>query len=97
MTEQLENRVKRFIVNRLNLDIDPEDIGDNQPLFGEANDSLGLDSVDGLELAVGVQAEFGFIIEQDIDPAQFLTVAQIARFIRNNASDLMSEFDDYEE
>lgn len=95
MAERLEDRIKRFVVNRLNLDMNPEDIGDDQPLFGESSSSLGLDSVDGLELAVGVQSEFGFIIEQDIDPAQFITINRIAGFIRDNATDLLEEFDDY--
>lgn len=93
---RLEDKVKIFIVNRLNLDIDPQDIEDTQPLFGEDAGSLGLDSIDGLELAAGIQNEFGFIIESDIDPAQFLTIEKITDFIRKNASDFLDEFDDYE-
>lgn len=93
--QRLEDKIKEFIVDRLNMELDPETIGDNQPLFGESSDSVGLDSIDGLELAAGIQNEFGFIIESDIDPAQFLTVSRIAQFIRNNANDLLDEFEDY--
>lgn len=94
--KRLEDKIKEFIVARLNLPIDPTDIGDNQPLFGERSGSLNLDSIDGLELATGVKAEFGVIIEEDIDPAMFTTVRAIADFIRTEMSDMLEEYQDYE-
>ena len=48
--EQLILDLKKQIVEVLNLKhIQPADIGDDQPLFG---DGLGLDSIDALELIV---------------------------------------------
>lgn len=52
----LEQQIKEQLVEVLELDIAPETIEDDQPLFGE--DGLGLDSVDGLEVAAMLQLEF---------------------------------------
>ncbi|HEX9671101.1 MAG TPA: phosphopantetheine-binding protein, partial [Thermoanaerobaculia bacterium] len=49
----IQSRVKRLIVESLNLDgMTPEMIDEHAPLFG---DGLGLDSVDALELVVALE------------------------------------------
>ena len=53
--EELAPRVKDLIVRRLKLEIDPTTIDDAAPLFGEG---LGLDSIDALELVLGLEQEF---------------------------------------
>jgi acyl carrier protein len=45
------DQIKEVLVERLDLPIEPDWITDDQPLFGRG---LELDSVDALELAVGV-------------------------------------------
>ena len=56
----LKEDIKRFIVKRLRLpDVAPESIGDSDPLFGGG---LDLDSVDLLDLVVGVEKEYGIRI-----------------------------------
>ncbi|MGN9836973.1 phosphopantetheine-binding protein [Nonomuraea sp. H19] len=50
------SRIKELIVSRLDLTMDPEWITDDQSLFGRG---LELDSLDFLELAVGIEVEFG--------------------------------------
>jgi acyl carrier protein len=52
---ELASRVKSLIVERLDLPIEPGWITDDQPLFGRG---LELDSVDTLELMLGIDAEF---------------------------------------
>ena len=48
--------IKRFIIETLALeDIQPEEIGDDEPLFVEG---LGLDSIDGLELDIALRKRF---------------------------------------
>ena len=49
MTDNLKQQLKALIIDKLGLeDITPADIGDDTALF--ADDGLGLDSVDALEL-----------------------------------------------
>ena len=48
---ELQEELKSKIIEALNLeDIQPEDIDDDAPLFGD--DGFGLDSIDALELIV---------------------------------------------
>lgn len=46
-----------MLVESLMLQIRPEDIGDDTPLFSP--DGLALDSIDALELAVALEKRFG--------------------------------------
>ena len=52
----LEHQLARLIVDTLNLEIGPEEIVPDAPLFREG---LGLDSIDALELAVSLEKTFG--------------------------------------
>ncbi|MBI3098027.1 MAG: acyl carrier protein [Planctomycetes bacterium] len=63
MAIPLEDRVRELIVRQLRLGIDPGSIDPAAPLFGEK--SLGLDSIDALELIVGIEKEFGVQIPDD--------------------------------
>lgn len=83
----LELQIKTFIIQRLKLEgLTPDDIGDNQVLFGKSDGSLGLDSVDALELVVGIRMNYDIVIDEDIDPSKFMTVSSIANFIRANTT-----------
>lgn len=60
-TAQLKEQLKKQIVEFLNLlSVKPEDIKDDEPLFGEG---LGLDSIDSIELIVLLNREYGIVIE----------------------------------
>ena len=59
---ELQSEVARLIVVALNLDIDPEGIRPEAPLYGEG---LGLDSIDILEVALVVSQRFGFQLRTD--------------------------------
>ena len=57
----LKAQLKKLIVEDLNLaDIRPEDIGDDDPLFG---DKFGLDSIDAVEPVFQLKAHFGVEIK----------------------------------
>jgi acyl carrier protein len=60
-TTQLKKQLKVQIVQFLNLiSVNPEDIKDDEPLFGEG---LGLDSIDSIELIVLLGREYGINIQ----------------------------------
>ena len=67
----LKDRIKKMLVENLMLQVSAEEIGDEQPLFGPA--SLGLDSVDALQLVVALDKTFGLKIA---DPAAAREVLQ---------------------
>jgi len=54
---ELKSEVKRLLVENLMLQISADEIGDDQPLFGP--NSLGLDSVDALQLVVALDKNYG--------------------------------------
>ena len=56
----LKNRIKQLMVENLMLQVPAAEIRDNQPLFGP--ESLGLDSVDALQLVVALDKNFGLKI-----------------------------------
>ena len=55
--QHLRARIKEMLVKNLMLQISPEQIGDDTPLFGPGG--LGLDSIDALELVVSMEKTFG--------------------------------------
>ena len=62
-TTDLKPRVKEMIIQRLKLEgMTPDQIDDQAPLFGEG---LGLDSIDALELVLGIEQVFGVKIEDE--------------------------------
>ncbi len=64
---ELKGRIKQMLVENLMLKIGPEEIGDDQPLFGPGG--LGLDSVDALQLVVALDKNYGLKIA-DAEAAQ---------------------------
>ena len=77
--EDLAPRVKDLIVRRLKLDIDPTTIQNDAPLFGEG---LGLDSIDALELVLGLEQEFGIKVEdEEVGVKAFASVNALVDFI----------------
>jgi acyl carrier protein len=55
--QPLKERIKHLIVETLMLQMSPQEITDDQLLFGPG--SLGLDSVDALQLVVMLDKHFG--------------------------------------
>jgi acyl carrier protein len=54
--------VAALIVEALNLDVKPEDIKPDDPLYGEG---LGLDSIDMLEISLVISKQYGFQLKSD--------------------------------
>ena len=57
-----EQALAGLIVSSLQLEVAPEEIGPEMPLFGEG---LGLDSIDALELALAISRAYGFELRSD--------------------------------
>ncbi|MBQ3929422.1 MAG: acyl carrier protein [Paludibacteraceae bacterium] len=79
-TEEL----KQQIIKVLNLEgMEPGDIDDNTPLFGE--EGIGLDSIDALELIVLLEKSYGIKLQTPEEGKQvFKSVAVMADYIEKN-------------
>jgi len=82
--EELMQKLKEQIIEQLNLeDMEPDDIGEDDPLFGD--DGLGLDSIDALELIVLLEKEYGIKIENPKDGQKiFFSIRTMAEFIEEH-------------
>ena len=70
-TAALKEQLKKQIIEFLNLiSVKPEDIKDEDPLFGEG---LGLDSIDSIELIVLLGREYGIDIKDPKEGRKVLT------------------------
>ena len=79
-TEELIREVKQLIIQRLKLEeMTPEKMDTDAPLFGEG---LGLDSIDALELVLGLEKEYRAIVSDAEEGKRvFQSVRTIAQFI----------------
>ncbi|MDT8391118.1 MAG: acyl carrier protein [Lentisphaeria bacterium] len=78
MADELKTRIKTMMVDRLFMPMDPADIEDDKSLVTE----YGVDSLNLLELVVGVEEEFGVRIgDTEFRVSNFETVDALAAFI----------------
>jgi acyl carrier protein len=76
---EIKPQLKRMIVERLFLDVEPHDIGDDAPLM----ETYDIDSVALFELVVGLEDEFGVVMEDvDFQIDTFKSVNSIAAFVQ---------------
>jgi acyl carrier protein len=76
----LRDRIKEMLVKNLMLQVTPEQIGDDLPLFGP--EGLGLDSIDALELVVSMEKTFGVgVPSSDVAGKALRTVNTIHDYI----------------
>ncbi len=79
-----ELEVAQLIVETLNLeDVSPEAIESDAPLF---RDGLGLDSIDALELSLGIKQHYGIQLRADDENITtiFASLASLTRYIQEN-------------
>ena len=80
MSNDLNSELKKLIIETLNLeDVSPEEISDDEPLFGSG---LELDSIDGLELVLQLEKTYGIKIGSSEESREALqSVNVLADFI----------------
>lgn len=76
--------LKEVLIKYLNLeDITPDEIEDNDALFGD--DGLGLDSVDSIELVLAIEKEYGIKITDSTQyDTIFASVSSLLKYINDN-------------
>jgi acyl carrier protein len=82
----IKNQLKEILVNDLKIqDMQPADISDTEPLFG---DGLGLDSLDAVELVVLIQKHFDVqIADMDEGKKAFASIDALAAYIKERQAD----------
>ena len=77
-TSELE--VARLLVDTLHLELSPNEIPPEEPLFGEG---LSLDSIDALEIALALSRTYGFELKSDDGKARqaFASLKDLTRYI----------------
>ena len=79
---RLEDELKEMLIRELKLvDVKPEDIKDEDQLFGEG---LGLDSLDAVEVVVLLQKNYGIEVKgMENNREVFKSIKALADFVRS--------------
>lgn len=86
--DPLKPLLKRILVERLRLERDPSAIGDADLLFDP--EGLGLDSIDALELVLGVEQELGVQLgNEEVSSEALESIDRLAAFLREKHPDLV--------
>lgn len=79
---ELKRELKRLIVEACNKEIDPDTIGDDEALIGFGS-SLGLDSLDVLQINVAIQNRYGKRIDDGKHARRVMkNIDSLADFVR---------------
>ena len=83
---EVKEGLKVLIIERLKLNVEPSTIKDEAPLFGApgTNDEAGglsLDSVEALEIVVGIEEKWGVVIEDDSVASEFYSIETLGALV----------------
>lgn len=86
--DALKQELKELIIKELKLmDVVPDQIDDDSPLFGE-NSDLDLDSLDAVELVVMLQKNYNIEIgDRETAIAAFASINVMAEYVAKSRSD----------
>ena len=78
---EIENKIRSMMIERLNLSIAPNELTTDAALFGPES-KLDLDSIDALEITLGMEEAFQFHIdEREIGKNQFRNLGTLVAFV----------------
>lgn len=77
--KEILDAIKEELVDRLELEFEPEAIDDDTFLFGGG---LALDSIDSMEIIIGMQSRFDVMIPED-DVSSLRTINTLADFVQS--------------
>lgn len=85
-----ELKLAKTIVDCLNLDMRPDEIDPDVPLYGEG---LGLDSIDMLEISLAVSRDYGIQLRSDDPDNQkiFASLGSLNSYIQSQCASLAAE------
>lgn len=81
----MEHELATLIVSALDLEVTPEEIPLDDPLFG---DGLGLDSIDALEISLEIAKKYGVEIKAEDERNQqiFGSLRSLAAFVGQHST-----------
>jgi acyl carrier protein len=78
--DDIKTGLKDIFVERLNMDLSGVTAGDDDPLF--SYDGWGIDSIDVIDIVLGVEQKFGVKLKQDEEvQSHFRTLNTLAAYI----------------
>ncbi len=83
-TVSMESEIADLIVSALDLELAPEDIEPEAPLFG---DGLGLDSIDALELSLEIAKRYGVEIKAEDERNEYIfaSLRNLAAYVEKHS------------
>ncbi len=83
--EEIEDRIKELIVETLDLQVEPHEIGTEDQLFGGG---VGLNSMATIEIIVAIEKDFGIEIQdEDLRVELFDNVKAMADYVASVTDD----------
>ncbi len=83
-TSGFEAELAALIISALNLEMKPEEIDPQAPLYGDTG--LGLDSIDALEISLTLSKQYGVQLRADDENINhiFASLHNLAEYIQQN-------------
>ena len=77
--ERVKEKVKELVIRVLQVDVDPAEIAEDEPLFG---DGLAADSMVALELVAAIEEEFAIeVTDAELRVELFESVVALADYV----------------
>ena len=84
----ITQQVRQAVVRALQLEIEPDDLDDDEPLFGET----GADSIASLELVFVIEDEFGIVVEdEELGVELFDSVGSLTQFVQEKLAAMSAQ------